>query len=707
MAWKIAWDKLAASAPATLQSTMKNSFSFKALPEDECPYDPRYCVPFPGIGFSMQSIGFYDTCLFQMQSDVLGGASDVAAQSLQQASSAAEGAAEGFGSFIGDLMVTIDSFCVVCACAFVIGFVFLILLGFIVRPLVYSALVLTFVLFAVVGISCFAKSGQCKGESLQSTTEAAGASTANLGQAAVTGAIAGENILANLSQEEEMIGLGGDYRGGQVRTQSGRLCQEWDVQTPWSHSTNSTTYPSAGLLLNYCRNPDELAPTIWCFTTDTEQRWELCTPLGVILKECPNGYEVENEMMREGLKIIAYILWSIAGLWVIAVCCFFSRIQLAILINQKAAEFVIRTPTVIFVPVIQVLLCIGWAFAWFYSAAFLLSQVPDGYIPTTGYETYAEAFGTADTPGKCTGKWPTGGVWKDELNCEAGTDLIYKCWKCYPPRYTFDVRFAISFFQYLWQNALLIAIGQCVIAMACGIWFFSKKANDSRDMDTSYGKGGLTVKRAVGTVLRYHLGSLAFGAFILAVVQFIRYLLKFYEKQAQAQKNKIMVMILKCLQCLIWCFEQCVKFLNKNAYIQIALMGTPFCTSAKKAFYMILRNFIRFGVVAMLGVVIKLLGVFAITVATVVLGYYIFVAMHPEFSPIIPVILYIFVGYVVAKLYINVFQMAVDTILQCFIIVEESGSGGEHVCKKLRKLVDDNPPPKKPSEGDDDAGGDY
>jgi hypothetical protein len=243
---------------------------------------------------------------------------------------------------------------------------------------------------------------------------------------------------------------------------------------------------------------------------------------------------------------------------------------------------------------------------------------------------------------------------------------------------------------------MLIAIGQCVIAMAVGIWFFTKK-DGRRKMDKSYGNGGLTVLRAVRTVLRYHLGSLAFGAFILAVVQFIRYLMKYFEKQAAAQKNRVMVLVLKVLQCCMWCFEQCVKFLNKNAYIQIALLGTPFCTSAKAAFWLILRNFVRFGIVAMLGSVIKLLGMLCITCTVTVLGYYILLALHPETSPMIPVILYFFVGYVVSKLYISVFQLAVDTLLQCFIIVEESGSGQDLVCGKMRKLVDDNPAPNKKS----------
>ena len=37
--------------------------------------------------------------------------------------------------------------------------------------------------------------------------------------------------------------------------------------------------------------------------------------------------------------------------------------------------------------------------------------------------------------------------------------------------------------------------------------------------------------------VRYHLGSVAFGSLILAIVQFIRYFFKYLEKQADAIVN--------------------------------------------------------------------------------------------------------------------------------------------------------------------------
>merc|ERR1719296_589137 len=305
-------------------------------------------------------------------------------------------------------------------------------------------------------------------------------------------------------------------------------------------------------------------------------------------------------------------------------------------------------------------------------ASFLLSQVPDGYTSKEAYSSYAEAYGTHSScawwdfssnctdgiPGKCNDKWPTGEVWKDTANCEVNATSPggYDCWRCFPPRYVLDVRFAISFFVFLWNNAFNIALGQILIAMCVGTWFFSKEK----------GKTPI-VFASIRTVFRYHIGSVAFGSFIIAVIQFIRYFMKYLEKQASAQKNRVLVCLLKIVQCCIWCFEKCMQFLNKNAYIQIALLGTNFCTSAKKAFFLILRNALRFGTIAIMGRAIHAIGFLCIMSGTAVPGYFMVQAMHDDISPVMPVFSYIVVSYIIAKLYMNVFGLAVDATLQCFL----------------------------------------
>lgn len=71
-------------------------------------------------------------------------------------------------------------------------------------------------------------------------------------------------------------GEGSAYRGTIAVTESGKTCQRWSSQTPHKHNRTPDNYPCKGLDNNYCRNPDnERQP--WCYTTDSNTRWEYCT----------------------------------------------------------------------------------------------------------------------------------------------------------------------------------------------------------------------------------------------------------------------------------------------------------------------------------------------------------------------------------------------------------------------------------------------
>jgi len=294
-------------------------------------------------------------------------------------------------------------------------------------------------------------------------------------------------------------------------------------------------------------------------------------------------------------------------------------------------------------------------------------------LPRSSSRTCRQAYGTANTTGACTDKWPSGFVWKYAGNVSAADDpcsgnlgdttgITPRCWRCAPPRFVVGVKFGYALFSLLWNQAMGIAVGQCIIAGACAIWFFTPRG---RKMPKP------ALPKAVRNTFRYHLGSLAFGSFVIALVQFIRYCLLYLEKQAKAQKNKVMEIVLKAVQCCIWLFEKLLKFITKNAFIQVAIMGTSFCTSARTAVYLMMRNAARFGALAILGSIIHFIGFAIITSVTALVGYFIVQAFYPEVSPAMPVVSYIAVGYLIAQLYMNVFGMSVDTTLQCFIAAEE------------------------------------
>lgn len=680
------WDILAteASSSSPVKATIQSSFTFQALPSSLCPYNESKCIPMPGVAFGE---GYGGYCSFDMSTQVIEAVGDTAASAFSSLGGASfqDSATETFGKWMGDFEQAFLAFVLVSLSTFVIGFVYLVLLRLFIGVCVWFAIFLVLVLLAGGGGLCWVRSIQCANTGLFDTAQQMAVSATVTAQVSLSNAASGNDPVS-----EELHGDGANYTGVQYLTMSGLRCAKWGKNGTNAEDYTPALYPNSRLAgdHSYCRNPynpSDLykASTIWCFTTDTTVTWQTCKPVGVILPVCKDGYAVNNEMVRQVLLVCAYVLWVFGGIYFILVCCLQERIRLAISVNKVAATFVAHTPRILLVPIIQSFIGVLWIGLWAFSVSFLLSQVPDSYTPKTTYSSYAEAYGTVDTPGKCNDKWPAGSVWKNEESCPLDANGVPACWNCAPPRYIFDTRFAVSFFVFLWNNALNVAIGQCVIAGAVGVWFFTPNAEKGK-------------RRAIATslynVFRYHLGSLAFGSFIIALIQFIRYCMKYLEKQAQQQKNRVMVLVFKALQCCLWCFEKCMKFLNKNAYIQIALMGTNFCTSAKKAFFLILRNAIRFGTVALLGSMIHMIGFLFIVAASVGLGYLFLISLHPDVSPAVNLVVYGLMAYLIAKLFMNVFGLAVDSTLQCFLACEEMDLGGDFVPSSMGRWLDRSKP---------------
>ena len=96
-------------------------------------------------------------------------------------------------------------------------------------------------------------------------------------------------------------------------------------------------------------------------------------------------------------------------------------------------------------------------------------------------------------------------------------------------------------------------------------------------------------------LIRYHTGTLAFGSLIIAIIKAIRAMIQYIEeklKEKGADKPPVKVLLCLC-KCCFWCLEKFMKFINRNAYILTAINGTNFCSSAKEAFGLILRNCVR------------------------------------------------------------------------------------------------------------------
>lgn len=69
----------------------------------------------------------------------------------------------------------------------------------------------------------------------------------------------------------------------------------------------------------------------------------------------------------------AYAMWAVAGAFALISLCCCSRIRLAVAITKVSSSFVYRTPSVILLPVIFMLLIIAWIVAWVFLAVWIMS----------------------------------------------------------------------------------------------------------------------------------------------------------------------------------------------------------------------------------------------------------------------------------------------------------------------------------------------
>lgn len=78
---------------------------------------------------------------------------------------------------------------------------------------------------------------------------------------------------------------------------------------------------------------------------------------------------------------------------------------------------------------------------------------------------------------------------------------------------------------------------------------------------------------------------------------------------------------MKCCACCIWCFENILQFLNKNAYVQTNMTGKPFFKAGADALDIIQHHKTRFMIVGGLGQLFTTLGRIMITALAALIFY--------------------------------------------------------------------------------------
>uniref|UniRef100_A0A8C7WUZ4 Choline transporter-like protein n=1 Tax=Oryzias sinensis TaxID=183150 RepID=A0A8C7WUZ4_9TELE len=396
-----------------------------------------------------------------------------------------------------------------------------------------------------------------------------------------------------------------------------------------------------------------------------------------------------------------------------------TRILIAIALIQESSKAIGHMMSALFFPLftfVLLLICVAyWSATALYPSTcpFLRVQTvsqcssvhrcsspkpPFRYLATSGIPVYKVVALNATEPG-CTGINATESCDPQSFNSSKYQDCASA--RCIFITYNEEGLFQRNLFNlqiynaiaFLWCVNFVIALGQCTLAgaFASYYWAFNKP-------------GDIPMFPVTGSFmrsLRYHVGSLAFGALILTLVQIVRILLEYIDHKTRSAQNACARFILCCMKCCLWCLEKFIKFLNRNAYIMIAIYGKNFCVSAKNAFKLLMRNIIRVVVLDKVTDVLLFFGKLLVVGGVGVLAFFFFSgriqAPGNSFSSQnlnyywMPIITVVFGSYLVAQGFFSVYSMCVDTLFLCFLEDLERNDGSiqkpYYMSKNLMKIL--------------------
>ncbi|XP_076876526.1 choline transporter-like protein 1 isoform X2 [Brachyhypopomus gauderio] len=251
----------------------------------------------------------------------------------------------------------------------------------------------------------------------------------------------------------------------------------------------------------------------------------------------------------------------------------------------------------------------------------------------------------------------------------------------------------------IWISEFILACQQMTVAGAVVTYYFTR---DKSQLPLT------PILSSSMRLMRYHLGTVAKGAFIITLVEIPRLILTYIHSQLKGSENACARCMLKACVCCLWCLEKCLSFLNQNAYVATAINSTSFCTSARDAFIILAENALRVATINSVGDFVLFLGKVLIVSCTAFAGVLALNYQREYTVWVLPLIIVCLFAFLVAHCFLSIFEMVVDVLFLCFAIdtkYNDGSPGSEYYMDKaLMEFVESSR--KAEAEGKRAAGGD-
>ncbi|XP_063044119.1 choline transporter-like protein 1 [Engraulis encrasicolus] len=221
-------------------------------------------------------------------------------------------------------------------------------------------------------------------------------------------------------------------------------------------------------------------------------------------------------------------------------------------------------------------------------------------------------------------------------------------------------------FGLIWISEFVLACQQMTIAGAVVTYYFTRD------------KGRLPITPILSSVLRllrYHLGTVAKGSFIITLVKIPRLILMYVHNQLKGKENACARCMLKTCICCLWALEKCLNYLNQNAYAATAINSTSFCVSARDAFVILVENALRVAAINTIGDFVLFLGKVLIVTCTAFAGVLALNYQRDYSEWVLPLLLVALFAFLVAHCFLSVFSAVVDVLFLCFAIDTKYNDG--------------------------------
>jgi len=229
------------------------------------------------------------------------------------------------------------------------------------------------------------------------------------------------------------------------------------------------------------------------------------------------------------------------------------------------------------------------------------------------------------------------------------------------------------FFGFLWITAWIEYTSRFIVIVGACTYYFNNHRDDPEEKPAE-------IMYGFKCAYLHHMGSIAFGAFIIALIRFIKIIFYYLAKKLEKSsgENAAVKAAVACAGCILNCIERICDYLNEAAFCYMAVTGDHFLKSAWNGFLLNLKHGLKFAFANLIAKVFIFIGKVGIVVANCFTLYFLMKArgdLEEVGSPWGPLIVVAVITFLAASLFLSLFEEAVMSLLTCLCVDMDANNG--------------------------------